>query len=276
MEKTINLSDVVEIDHPSLFKEVRNVIKEKNLEYVNAHTNTIDTRETFYNTYIKRIIDIGGASVALLLTAPANAGLALCTFLDVGRPVFFRQKRIGKEGKPFVIIKFRNMTNETDENGDLLPPNMRVTKFGKFVRKTSLDELLNFYSVLKGDMSLIGPRPLLIEYTESYSDRHAQRHLVKPGLECPAIIPGTSRSDWKSQFENDVYYAENVSFALDVKLIIKLFSMVFNKNQETRENALKGSFLGYERDGSCIDSTAVPIEYYNEAVNRLKKANNNE
>ena len=275
MVNTINLSDIEDISHPILFQTVRDIIREENLDTVNALSKEINPSKTFYAKHVKRVLDVFGSSAALVITAPVNVVLAFCTYFDVGHPVFFHQKRIGEHGKPFEIIKFRNMTNEKDENGVLLPPNLRVTKFGRFVRKTSLDELLNFYSVLKGDMSLIGPRPLLTEYVESYSDRHMKRHAIKPGLECPIINSWNNKDNWADQFENDVYYVENVSFLLDVKMVFKLVRLVFDKNStKTRGNALKGSFMGYEKDGRSIDSTEVPAEYFYKAIKRLQEAEN--
>ena len=161
------------------------------------------------------------------------------------------------------------MTNETDEQGNLLPPAQRVTKFGRFVRKSSLDELMNFWSIFKGDMSLIGPRPLPFEYQDYYSERHRMRYAVRPGLECPILHPKESLT-WADQFENDVYYVENVSFTLDLKMAFLLIKMVFSKKSSSmRGSAVRGSFLGYHRDGSSINSQMVEEHYYHEAVRRM-------
>lgn len=266
----INLSDVEGIPHPELFDMVTKVILEDTLRYVNMHSDAVVPRTSFYTRYGKRSIDIVLASLALIITLPVNLLLAVCTLFDVGRPIIFRQSRVGLNGNVFKIMKFRNMTNETDENGQLLPPSQRVTKFGRFVRKTSLDELLNFWSVLKGDMSLIGPRPLLLDYINVYSDRHRMRHAVRPGLECPIILESTDRSTWAGQFENDVYYVEHVSLLLDIKMAFALARMVFDRNgTAARGNAMKGSFMGYNRDGSSIDSHNVPIRYFDEALERM-------
>ena len=147
----------------------------------------------------------------------------------------------------------------------LLPAKERVTKFGRFVRKTSLDELLNFWSILKGDMSLIGPRPLVDAYTNSMSDRHKQRYLVRPGLECPPR-KGAFIKSWGDQFENDVWYVENVSFVVDCKLVMMLVRMVFDKKSRAmRSSATRGSFVGYYRNGESINSKQVPERYVLEA-----------
>lgn len=135
------------------------LLAEERLPIINQKLSTVQPSKTLYARYIKRVIDVIVSGIGLLVTLPINCLIGIITFFDVGRPIFFKQERIGKDEKPFTLIKFRNMRNDRDENGDLLPASIRVTKFGRFVRKTSLDELLNLWSVFKGDMSLIGPRP---------------------------------------------------------------------------------------------------------------------
>lgn len=266
----VNLSNVEDIPHEELFKAVQHVLKEENLSFVNENDERVVPRKNFYTKYVKRCIDIVVSAVALVVTLPVNVVIALCTYFDVGKPILFKQKRVGLNGKIFTIIKFRNMTNEKDDSGNLLPPSQRVTKFGKFVRKTSLDELMNFWSILKGDMSLIGPRPLLMEYYPLYSERHKARQTVRPGLECPMIQQMDNRVTWKGQFENDVYYAANVSFFLDIKLVFSLVKMVFSrKSIAGRGNGMRGTFMGYDTDGSSIDSCEVPVKYFNRAVEDL-------
>ena len=154
------------------------------------------------------------------------------------------------------------MNNKRDENGNLLPGKERVTKLGKIVRKASLDELLNFWSVLKGDMSLIGPRPLVREYTAFLSERHQKRYAVRPGLECPMMIHTDEYKTWSLQFDNDVWYVEHVSFAVDIKMVFALIRMTFNrKTSKMRGNAVRGSFMGYNPDGTSINSHSVPAKY---------------
>lgn len=266
----MNLSSVKDIPHRELFQTVQQVLKEENLSLVNANDHVVTPRRSFYTKYGKRMLDIAVSAFALIITLPINLVLALCTYLDVGKPIIFRQKRVGLNGEHFMIVKFRNMTNEKDVHGNLLPPSQRVTKLGKFARKTSLDELMNFWSILKGDMSLIGPRPLLTEYYPLYSDRHKARQAVRPGLECPMVHQTDNRTTWKGQFENDVYYVENVSFLLDIKLSFSLVKMVFSRKSTTgRGNGMRGTFMGYDRDGSSIDSCEVPVVYFNKAAERL-------
>lgn len=248
-------------------KKIRNLIAEDTLVYVNKNSVPVQPRKSFYSKYGKRMLDILISGCALLVTAPINLLICVCTYFDVGRPLIFRQVRVGQNEKPFEIIKFRNMTNATDEKGELLPPSQRVTKFGAFVRRTSLDELLNFWSVFKGDMSLIGPRPLVAEYQPYLSDRHRMRNTVKPGLECPMIKPLDHKTSWVEQFENDVFYVENISFLLDLKMIFALVHMVFDKKSRAiRGGATRGSFMGYHNDGSSINSKSVPEHYVQRAM----------
>ncbi len=204
-----------------------------------------DRKDLIYVRYIKRVLDIVIALVVLVIMSPVNLVLAVCTYFDVGWPILFHQERTGKDGMVFQIIKFRNMTNETDEKGNLLPPEQRVTKFGRFVRSTSLDELLNFWCILKGDMSLIGPRPLLTIYLPRYTERQRLRLKVKPGLECPSIKDRGHLRSWEEQFEDDVWYVEHISFLTDCRMFLRLIQMVFNKNDaERRGKAERSEFLG--------------------------------
>lgn len=265
----VNLSEIDGLNHQELFHAVAKEVAADNLAFVNENDKSVTPKNSIYARYIKRLLDIVISAIALLITLPINLVLAIVTYFDVGRPIIFRQKRIGKDGKKFTIIKFRNMTNDTNEEGELLPPNQRVTKWGGFVRRTSLDELLNFYNVLKGDMSLIGPRPLAIEYEERYSERHKMRYAIRPGLECPNIISKGGKYKWSDQFENDIYYVENISFLLDVKMLLALIGMVFNrKSNAVRGNAVRGSFIGYYKNGESINSRRVPLHYVMDALEK--------
>ncbi len=271
VQETVDIDALEGVSHDTLFVELTELLKRENLEHVNSISSPVKLKNSFYTRYVKRILDILISLIALIITFPINLILALCTFLDVGRPIFFFQERPGKNGVPFTLVKFRNMTNEKDEFGELLPAAKRVTRFGHFVRKTSLDELLNFWSIFKGDMSFIGPRPLSVYYEPLYSDRHKMREAVRPGLECPFLKMADHKSTWKEQFENDILYVENVSFLLDLKMVFHLVSLAFNKEGSTmRGNAMRGSFLGYDWDGESVNSKEVPSCYYNriEEINR--------
>lgn len=240
-------------------KEISDILKEKNLEYTNSISPPVHPKHSFYLSYGKRIIDILLSLPAFIILIPINCILAILTFFDVGTPILFRQKRSGRNGKPFTMIKFRNMTNKVDENGELLPPSQRVTKLGSFIRKMSLDELLNFWSVLKGDMSIIGPRPLPVTFYEYFSERHKQRYSVKPGIECPLLHPNGSLRHYDEQLENDIWYVENVSLWIDIKLMFCLLRMVFDKKMRTYHAQVDGGdFVGYDSSGRAVNKrTAI-------------------
>nr|WP_325300689.1 sugar transferase [uncultured Dysosmobacter sp.] len=240
-------------------QQIGEINRKINLAHANEVSKPVCVRNSFYTRHIKRWLDICISLAALIVFLPVNLVLWVATYLDVGKPVIFRQARTGKNKRTFEIIKFRNMTNETDENGDLLPPEQRVTKWGRFVRRTSLDELLNFWLVLKGDMSIIGPRPLHDFYTPWMSDRHAARFAVRPGLDCPALDARRETASWQGRFENDVWYVENCSLALDFQLLFRLFLSVFCQNRRReREVGESGTFIGYDAQGKAVSSQNIP------------------
>ena len=237
-------------------------LAEERLPLINASLDDVVPSDGLYVRYGKRTIDVVVSGAALIVTLPLNAAIGLATFIDVGCPIFFKQVRIGKDEKPFYILKFRNMRNTTDETGELLPPSQRVTKFGKFVRRTSLDELLNFWSVFKGDMSLIGPRPLLPEYTHRYNKRHRMRLAVRPGLECPPRELDGHVWSWQEQLDNDVWYVENLSFKTDCKMFANLVRFTFDrKSASARAMSQRGTFMGYSKDGVAINYRQAMQEY---------------
>jgi len=242
--------------------QIADWIAEDNLPSINEKQKEVPFHDTFYTLYGKRALDIAISSTALIVSLPINAIVGIVTFFDVGRPVFFVQERTGKNRKSFYLVKFRNMRNTTDSKGELLPPEQRVTKWGKFVRKTSIDELLNFWSIFKGDMSVIGPRPLPPQYTKRFSKRHLARFNVKAGLECPPRDADISMRTWDDQFENDVWYVENISLKTDIMQCINLVRFALNrKNAESRSKADKGDFMGYAPNGKAISLWEVPDHY---------------
>lgn len=168
---------------------------------------------------MKRLLDIVWALMALVLLSPMLIAVVLLVVVFIGRPVFFTQQRPGLNGKPFTMIKFRSMTDKCDITGALLNDEERLTKFGSFLRASSLDELPEFINVLRGDMSVVGPRPLLTSYLPLYSERQMKRHEVRPGITGWAQVNGRNALDWKDKFELDVWYVENKSFLLDIKII---------------------------------------------------------
>lgn len=252
------------MDRSSLTKvqrwQLADYLAETRLDDINKKVKEVVPANNVYSKYIKRFIDIVVSILVLIVTSPINLVILIITAVTLGRPIFFKQERIGKDCKPFNIVKFRNMTNETDENGELLPPSQRVTKCGKFLRKTSLDELLNFWSILKGDMSLIGPRPLVPEYTHRYNKRHKQRLAVRPGLECPPRTLSGHMWTWEEQLENDVWYVENLSFITDCKMVVNLVKFALDsKSSKARAFAQRGSFFGYDiNSGKAIAFEDVP------------------
>jgi undecaprenyl phosphate N,N'-diacetylbacillosamine 1-phosphate transferase len=180
-----------------------------------------------YEKYVKRFFDIIIASFCLLFVLPILLTLILVLFLATkGNPLFF-QLRPGKKGRLFTILKFKTMNDNKNSEGNLLPDDARLTKLGLFIRKTSLDELPQLVNVIKGDMSLIGPRPLLPEYISYYNEFQKKRHNVRPGITGLAQVNGRNAISWSKKFEYDLYYVNNISFFLDIKIIIKSFKKVF-------------------------------------------------
>lgn len=169
---------------------------------------------------VKRIIDILASSIGLVVLSPIMLITAILIKLNLGSPIFFTQDRLGKDGKTFKMIKFRTMLNSTNKFGELLDDEERLTNFGKFLRSTSIDELPELINVLKGDMSLVGPRPLLVEYKELYSDEQWRRHEVKPGITGWAQVNGRNSISWNDRFKLDVVYVDNLSIMFDIKILL--------------------------------------------------------
>ena len=173
-----------------------------------------------YRRYIKRLLDIILASIGLILLSPVFLILMILVRTKLGSPVFFHQDRPGKNGEIFGLLKFRSMTDERDEEGKLLPDAVRLTHFGRILRATSLDELPEFLNILKGDMSFVGPRPLLVRYLPYYTEEEMHRHDVRPGLTGLAQINGRNALNWEDRFRYDLEYVRNLSFAMDVKIVL--------------------------------------------------------
>ena len=254
-------------DYNKLPEEVQRKIADRiaadNLENSNRYYPEGKVRDGFYNRFVKRAIDLVISSLALLLFFPVNLMIGIVTLFDVGSPIFFRQERMGKNGKIFTMIKFRNMTDQVDENGVLLRADLRVTRWGRLMRSSSLDELLNFLNIFRGDMSIIGPRPLPLVYQGRFNRYHEIRHQVRPGLDCPLREPG-KRMTWENRLENDAWYAQNVSFRTDLKLIFLLIrETFFGKDRAARSGGFsEGTFMGYYEDGRVMDSNNIPEKYY--------------
>lgn len=183
-----------------------------------------------YKNYIKRILDFLLSLIALFILAIPLLIVALLIRIKLGSSIFFRQSRPGKNGKIFKIFKFRTMNNAKDKNGYLLPDNLRLTKFGSFIRSTSIDELPELINILKGDMSIVGPRPLLVEYLALYNEEQKHRHDVRPGLTGLAQVNGRNCITWEEKFKYDVEYVNNVSFINDCKIILKTIQKVIQRD----------------------------------------------
>lgn len=187
-------------------------------------------KKTLYILFLKRVFDFILSLIAFVILSPVILILAILIRFKLGSPVLFKQPRPGKSEKIFNLYKFRTMTDARDKHGNLLPDSDRLTKFGKFIRNTSLDELPSLINIVKGDMSIVGPRPLLVEYLSLYNQEQKIRHLVRPGLTGWAQVNGRNATTWKARFENDVYYVKNISFILDIKIILKTFVKVFKRS----------------------------------------------
>ena len=198
---------------------------------------------------MKRIFDVVVALLALLVLFPIFLAVGVAVAVKLGSPVFFKQVRPGLYGEPFEILKFRTMTDARDENGALLPEDIRLTDFGKWLRSTSLDELPELINVLKGDMSLVGPRPLLMEYLPLYNDFQKQRMEVPPGITGWAQVNGRNAIVWDKKFEYDIWYVKNRTFLLDPKILFLTVSKVFKREGIGHENEdIMPKFKGNKTD----------------------------
>ena len=203
-----------------------------------------------YKVFVKRLLDILISLIFIVLFSWLYLILAVLVRVKLGKPVLFRQPRPGKNEKVFNMYKFRTMTDKRDENGELLPDRQRLTSFGKLLRKSSLDELPEMFCILKGDMSFIGPRPLLVEYLPYYTEREKLRHTVRPGLTGLAQVSGRNTVDWDTRFELDAQYVENLSFLMDLKVIAMTFKTVFGHTDQVAEDTseVEGNFAEIRKE----------------------------
>ena len=191
-----------------------------------------------YKNLFKPILDVVAAIVLMIMMSPVFIIILLILLVvNKGKPFFF-QSRPGKERKPFTIIKFRTMNDSRDQQGNLLPDSQRMSAIGKWIRSTSLDELPQLINVIKGDMSFVGPRPLLMEYLPLYNDYQDQRHEVKPGITGWAQVNGRNAITWKEKFDYDIYYIRRISFILDCTIILKTIIKVFNRSDINRSGEI--------------------------------------
>lgn len=197
----------------------------------------------------KRLVDLFFGSLGILLLSPIMVIVSISILIIQGSPIFFKQLRIGMNGRAFSMFKFCTMTSENDEKGSLLPDAKRITKLGWFLRKTSLDELPGLFNVITGDMSLVGPRPLLISYLPYYSEREKKRHLVKPGITGLAQVSGRNYLDWNERLELDVQYVEKQSFWFDMTILFKTIKIVlFSKGVAVDTAQVEPSLIEYRQN----------------------------
>lgn len=203
-----------------------------------------------YQKYFKRLVDILCSLAAIIVFSWLYIIVAILVHIKLGSPVIFKQARPGKDEKIFNLYKFRTMTDERDEDGNLLPDDVRLTKFGKLLRKTSLDELPEAFNILKGDMSVVGPRPLLVKYLHRYNEEQRRRHEVRPGLSGLAQVSGRNAITWEEKFEYDIEYVDNVTFIGDVKIIFLTVWKAFVKEEgiSAEGEATIGEFVGTKED----------------------------
>lgn len=180
-----------------------------------------------YEAFFKRLIDIIASSLVVILFSWLYLILAVIVRFNLGSPIIFTQERPGKDGKIFKLFKFRSMSDKRDASGELLPDNLRLNRFGRILRSTSLDELPELFNIIKGDMSLVGPRPLLVKYLPYYNTHDARRHEVRPGLTGLAQVSGRNAMSWKEKFEKDIEYVDNLTFLMDVKVVLMTVKKVF-------------------------------------------------
>lgn len=219
----------------------------------NVHINNIEKRSksavrraskaksSFYSRFIKRFLDIVTSAFALIVLSPLFAVIATLVKIKLGSPVVFRQERPGKDERVFSMYKFRTMTDTRDERGEFLPDKERMTRFGKILRKLSADELPELWNILIGDMSIIGPRPLLVRYLPYYKENERKRHSVRPGMTGLAQVCGRNFLSWDERFEKDIEYVDHLTFRLDVAVVLRTILIILNRS----------GIIEYDNESQC-------------------------
>ena len=247
-------------------------LKEKNLMYANQIAAEVHPKNTFYTRYGKRVLDLIIITPIIILLSPIYLILALLNLINMGTPIFYKQTRYGYKGKYYDIYKFRSMKNLYTNDGRQLSPNQRLTKYGKLIRKLSLDELPNLINIFRGEMSIIGPRGVPVFYMERMTERHKMMSAVRPGLECPRMIEIESQdeiSNYLLTFENNIWYVENVSLLTDLKMFFCLVKMVFTFKERTKRAGGTSFFVGYDNKGRAISMTLAK-KLYGEQYLKMK------
>lgn len=221
---------------------------------VATNATTTEMHNTVYGSFIKRMLDITLSVLALIILSPLLLSISILVRVNLGSPIIFKQRRIGKGNKEFCLLKFRSMSEARDANGIYLPDPERITKLGSFIRKTSIDELPSLINIIKGEMSIIGPRPLPVRYLTRYTPEQLRRHEVRPGLSNPATVNGRNAQTWDEQFAADVWYVEHMNFGVDVKSIVDTIKVVLNHKGATSEDGdSRCEFIGIADADSLVD-----------------------
>lgn len=213
-----------------------------------------------YKHFFKRFFDITLSLLAIIILSPLLLILSLVVLCNMGAPIFFKQKRVGKNEKIFTMYKFRTMNNKKDENGNLLPDDQRVTRFGKFLRSTSLDELPELFNILKGDLSIIGPRPLLVEYLPYYTEEERHRHDVRGGLTVPEVLHNNVTPTWEEQFSYEVDYAKNVTLWIDIKILFYTVRNLFKRNTTDYGGYVRKSLIEERKEKEALKKEIAVTE----------------
>ena len=236
-------------------EQIANYLRKHTLDHANSISKSVLPRDTFYSRYGKRILDLMIIIPIIILLLPVYLVFAFLNLINLGLPILFKQTRFGYKGKDYNMLKFRSMKNIEDNEGRLLPPEKRLTAYGRFIRKYSIDELPNFFNILRGEMSIIGPRAVPIFYRDCMTERHKMMKAVRPGLECPRMIKIESdgiMTDYHITFENNIWYVENIGFLTDLKMILRLIQMVFTIKERSEHAGALAYFVGYDDNGIAL------------------------
>lgn len=225
----------------------------KGFNPTNCPTDQLTNKKGIYKRFLKRPMDFILSLLAIIVLSPVLIGVGILVRVKLGSPVLFKQKRPGLNEKIFTMYKFRTMTDERDENGELLPDSVRLTRFGRFLRSTSLDELSELFNILKGDMSIVGPRPLAVQYLPYYTESERLRHTVRPGLTGLAQVNGRNGINWEEKLRYDIEYVHNFDFGIDMCVILKTFIKVIQRDNVVERGLLNNIDFDKYREEQLIN-----------------------